>query len=338
LASIGQAALAAAAVATTVGEILADPDGFLRQDVQLSGRLTGELPGGEFLFTDGTGEIPMDFNNAPPTPPLNTQIRVFGKVVNGGAQFAAKIEVAAWDDLKKFNCNILTDARARFTDPGFKVGDIVGLYLKYSGVPPGEKILEIVWDEGNPKGDVETFDVGQGVPQGDGLFLLEGVVTHEYPGVTGKETKKVRATLTIAGVDGQCARVRDVTVSPGSGLDEAAGGSLRVTVDNPVKSGKQFDVRATVKNNASRPIDVELIFKTPTDADFDSKLLPPGCTKQSRQIAECFIEGLEPTDGLSKVIIYIAPQVTKVRDISGSVTMAVGEFAPVASYITTVEP
>ena len=73
--------------------------------------------------------------------------------------FAAKIEVAAWDDLKSFNCEILDDARARTSDPGFELGDVVGLFLSYKGVPPGQKILEIDWDEGNPKGAVETFDL-----------------------------------------------------------------------------------------------------------------------------------------------------------------------------------
>ena len=321
---------------TMVGDILEDPDGFRRSNVELQGRVTEQLPNGDYLFTDGTGSLPADFSATDP-PPLNTQIRIFGKVVNGGANFDAKIEVEYWDDLKKFNCDILTDARLRFSDPGFTLGNIVGAYLKYSGVPPGEKILEMIWDDGNPKGDVDTFPVGQGQPQGDGTFLLEGVVTHEYKNVTKTEKKKVRANLTIEGVDGRCSRVRDVTVSPGDGPDSAAGGSLRVTVDNPVGSGKEFDVRATVKNLVTAPISVELLFRTPTDSTYDARKLAPDCEGINGDLIECTIGSIDPGDGLSKVVTYTAPEVSKDRDIKGSVALVVGEFAPIVNYGTTVE-
>ena len=57
----------AATAITTLGEILANPDAFLRQDVQLPGSLNAELGGGEFMFGDGTGQIPADFSAAGPT-------------------------------------------------------------------------------------------------------------------------------------------------------------------------------------------------------------------------------------------------------------------------------
>jgi len=320
----------------TISEIVADFENFRKQDVTIQGRVTEQLPNGDYLITDGTGTIPGDFSDTPP-PPLNTQLRIIGQVINGGASFPAKIDVAYWDDLKKFNCDVLTEARLRFTDPGFSLGSIVGAFLKYSGVPPGEKVLEMIWDDGNPKGDVDTFDLGQGQPQGDGTFLLEGVITHEYKNVTKTEKKKVRANLTIEGVDGRCSRVRDVTVSPGDGPDSAANGSLRVTVDNPVDSGKAFEVRGTVKNLVTAPISVDLLFRTPTDSKIDTKTLPPGCEALSGDIVECRIGNIDPEDGLSKVVTYIAPTVSQDRDLKGSVTLVVGEFAPVVNYGTTVE-
>ena len=280
---------------TTVAEILADPDGFRRQDVQLQGSLNAELGEGEFMFTDGTGQIPADFSAAGPTPPLNTDLRVFGTVVNGGATFAAKIEVAAWDDLKSFNCEILDDARARTSDPGFELGNVVGLFLSYKGVPPGNKMLEIDWGEGASKN--EMFELGQGEPEGNGLFRLEGVVTHEYDNVNSTQTKKTRTTLTIEGLKGQCARVRDVTVSPGSGPDSAGGGSLRVTVDNPVFSESNFEVRATVKNLVSETISVELVYLTPTDSGLDSRKLPPECEVIDTDLVDARSEPFPPGKG-----------------------------------------
>ncbi|MGH9461232.1 MAG: hypothetical protein ACRD1X_08435 [Vicinamibacteria bacterium] len=323
---------------TTVGEILADPDAFLRQEVQLQGSLNAELGGGEFMFTDGTGQIPADFSAAGSTPPLNTKIRVFGKVASGGATFAARIDVASWDSLTSFNCDTLEDARARTSDPGFELGNIVGLFLTYEGVPSGNKILEIDWDEGNPKSAVQTLELGPGEPDGNGLFRLEGVVTHEYENVNSSQTKKVRATLTIEGLKGQCARVRDVKVSPGSGPDSAAGGSLRVIVDNPVFSESQFEVRATVQNLVSAPIEVALVYLTPTDSSLDPGKLPPECEVFDNDLVGCRIGEIPPGEGLSKVITYTAPQTSNTRQISGKVALVVGEFAPIASYSTTVEP
>ncbi len=321
---------------TTIAEIIEDFDNLRKTEVTIQGRVTEQLANGDYLITDGTGSIPGDFSDTPP-PPLNTQLRFIGQVINGGANFPAKIDVAYWDDLKNFNCDILTDARLRFTDPGFKLGNIVGAYLKYSGVPAGEKILEMIWDEGNPSGDVDKFPVGQGQPQGDGTFLLEGIVTHEYPNVTKTETKKVRANLTIEGVDGRCSRVRDTTVSPGDGPDSAAGGSLRVQVDNPVKSGGEFEVRATVKNLVTVPISVDLLFRTPNDSTYNAQALAPDCKGINGDLIECTIGKIDPGDGLSKVVTYEAPEVSKDREIKGSVTLVVGEFAPIVNYFTVVE-
>ena len=321
---------------TTIAEIIEDFDNLRKTEVTIQGRVTEQLANGDYLITDGTGSIPGDFSDTPP-PPLSTQIRIIGQVINGGAAFPAKIDVSYWDDLKNFNCDILTDARLRFTDPGFSLGNIVGAYLKYSGVPAGEKVLEMIWDDGNPNGDVEIFLVGQGQPQGDGTFLLEGIITYEYKHITTTERKKVRANLTIEGVDGRCSRVRDVTVSPGDGPDSAASGSLRVTVDTPVDSGKAFEVRATVKNLVTATISVDLLFRTPTDSTYNAQTLAPECKGISGDLIECTIGNIPPGEGLSKVVTYEAPEVSKDREIKGSVTMVVGELAPIVNYFTIVE-
>lgn len=320
----------------TIAEIVEDFEGFRREQVTIRGRVTEQLPSGDYLINDGTGSIPGDFSETVP-PPLNVQLRILGQVRNGGAGFPAKIAVSHWDDLKKFNCDVLTEARLRFTDPGFKAGNIVGAYLLYTGVPAGEKVLERIWDEGNSRGDVEVFPVGQGEPQPDGTFRLEGVITHEYDRVKSTQKKKVRANLTLEGVDGRCSRVRDTTVSPGSGPESAAGGILRVTVDDPVGSATNFDVRATVKNRVSAPIEVQLRFRTPSSSTYDARKLPSGCKGESRDVIECTLGNTKPGEGLSKVVTYKAPTVSKDRTIKGSVVLVVGEFAPVASYATTGE-
>ena len=69
--------------------------------------------------------------------------------------------------------------------------------------------------------------------------------------------------------------MRDVTVSPGSGPGQAVGGTLKVFVTNPVKSGTRFQVRGIVTNRVSQPISVNLLFVTPTDSTRPS--IPVSC-------------------------------------------------------------
>ena len=78
--------------------------------------------------------------------------------------------------------------------------------------------MEIDWGDGN----AESFDVGEGTPR-DGGFDLEGVVGYEYSGMKSTQQKSVRATLRVQGKDGQCARVRTVTVTKGSEPDSRPG-------------------------------------------------------------------------------------------------------------------
>jgi hypothetical protein len=290
------------------------------------------------MFADSTGEMPMRFPETSMLPPLNVPLRVTGTVGDPTVDYPAEIQVASYEQVNPFSCEEMIEVRARFSDPGFALGDIVGYYLSYRGVPAGNKILEITWDEGNSSGGVDKVELGPGTPRDDGLFDFEGVATHQYQGVSRTQTKSVRANLKIEGVEGQCSRVREVTVSPGSGPGSAGGGSLRVTVADPVQSGSRFDVRATVENKVSEPGDVALLFEAPTNCTFDSKVLPSECIKYDRTFAECKIKNLRPGEVHKITIQYDAPSVTSSQRADGSVTLLAGDFSPVASYSTTIKP
>ncbi len=324
---------------TTVSEVLSNAGGLRGQQVSLQGSLLRELGGGvRGMFADSTGEMPMRFPETSMLPPLNVPLRVVGTVGDPTVDYPAEINVVSYERVNPFSCEEMIEVRARFSDPGFVLGDIVGYYLSYWGVPAGNKILEITWDEGNPSGGVDKVELGPGTPRDDGLFDFEGVATHQYPGVRGTQTKKVRANLKIEGVEGQCSRVRDVTVSPGSGPGSAGGGSLKVTVADPVQSGARFEVRATVENKVSEPGDVVLLFEAPTNCGFDSKVLPSECVKHDRVFAECKIKNLRPGEVHKIAIQYDAPLVASSQRADGSVTLLAGEFSPVATYSTTIKP
>ena len=225
----------------TVAEILMNPGAFRGQQVRLMGQVTQPLGPTSFLFNDGTATIPADFPPGP-LPAVNDTINIDGTVTAGTGDFAARISVQMWEMPTSFSCDDIIEVRARFSDPGFVAGNVVGYYLAYLGVPAGNKNLEIQWDEGNASGKVDRFELGEGRPRDDGLFDLTGVVGHEYPDVTGTETKKVRANLLLEGREGRCSRVRDVTVDKGSGPGFAAGGALRLSFNDPVPSGGFFSV------------------------------------------------------------------------------------------------
>jgi hypothetical protein len=327
-----------AAAATTVGEILGNPGGFIGQEVQLQGSTVQQLNEVEFLFTDGTGQLPADFTAVASLPALNEPILLMGRVTGGDDRFAAEIAVSSWGPPSAFSCDVLSDVRARFTDPGFSFGNVVGLFLAYRGMPPGEKVLKISWDLHNASGVVEEIPLGQGNPRGDGTFELEGVVAHEYVGQNKTETKQVRANLMIEGREGVCSRVRDVTVSVGEGPGFAGGGTISVTVDQEeITSGMEFSVRAKVDNKGTSSADVAILFETPER----TKLLTETgdrCERLSKELVQCVILGFQPGEKQTRVVEYRAPTVSKPTQIFGSVALVSGNFSPIASYKFTVQP
>lgn len=319
----------------TVADILANPVVFVGQRVQLTGQLTQQLGPGSFLFNDGTGAIPADFPDGP-LPTVGDTVSIDGTVIPGTGDFAARIDVEIWGQPTSFSCDDIIEVRARFSDPGFVTGDVVGYYLAYRGVPAGNKTLEIHWDEHNPSGQVDRFELGQGTPRADGLYDLEGVVGHEYPNVKGTETKKARANLMIDGRSGRCSSVRDVTVTPGSGPGYAAGGKLSLRFNDPVPSGGFFSVTARVTNPSSVTIDALLFFDAPDGSTI--RTLGAGCTQLNSKEAECLIEGIEGNGFGEEFVQYDVPLVAQSTEISGSVTLVARDFSSVARYTTTIEP
>ena len=323
---------------TTVEQILEFPNNSQGQMVQLEGRTTSQRGPTEFLFTDGTGDIPITIAPPGPFPTLEVAIGVVGTVAPGNPEFPATIAVTSWEILPPFSCDDIVEVRARFTDPGFSFGNVVGYFLSYRGVPPGDKVLEMTWDEHNASGVVEEAELGPGQSLEDGLFLLEGVVTHEYANVNSTQTKTVRAKLMIVGRDGGCSRVRDVTVSPGSGPGFGGGGTISVTIDeDPVTSGSVFSVRGKVTNATSGTADVSMYFQTPNRSSI-SAADGDGCKILDGDYVECVIKNVVPGDKYTRVVKYIAPTVSSPTDIDGAVGLVAGDFQPVAKYRITVQP
>ncbi len=324
---------------TSVGEILADPNRFMGQGVRLQGRAIEQIDDVRVLFTDGTGEIRLQFEPGAPVPSLNEGVLVAGTAAAGMEGVAVKIDVTSWETLPPFSCDDIPDIRARFTDPGYAFGNVVGYYLAFRGVPEGNKVVQITWDEHNPSGSVETIEVGPGVPIEDGLFALEGVVAHEYENVQKTETKNVRANLIIAGRDGLCSRVREVTVSPGSGPGFAGGGTISVSVDqgDTISSGSRFSVRAKVDNKATSAAAVAVLFQTPNHATIHSAT-GSGCDVLNNDLVECDLGKVQPGESLTRVVEYSAPLVTSPLRLDGYVALVSGGFKPVAEYQVSVEP
>ncbi len=324
---------------TTVAEILANPSGFLGQTVELQGKVTEQFPTGELLFTDVTGSMPADFSPAGSAPELNVSIVLNGTVAAGlVGGFSVKISVQTWTTAPSFTCEDIVEVRARFTDPGYTFGNVAGLFLTYSGVPAGEKILKVFWDINNPSGAVEEVSVGEGEPMEDGLFYLEGVVSHEYSDVQGTEEKQVRAELSILGREGACARVRDVTLTAGSGPGWAGGGTLEVTIDEgtTIESGSTFAVRAKIENPTTQPVDVHLLFDTP-DKSSIVEASGDGCQILDSDMVDCTIS-LQGAEKVTRVVRYEAPVVSAPIQIAGAAGLVTGDFAPVVKYRITVEP
>jgi hypothetical protein len=318
---------------------LADPNRFIGQEVRLQGRTIEQIDDVRFVFTDGTGEIRLQFAPGASFPSLNEGIRVVGMAAAGTGGVVVKVDVISWETLPPFSCDEVLDVRARFTDPGYAFGNVVGYYLAFRGVPAGNKVVEITWDEHNPSGAVEIIDTGPGVSTGDGLFNLEGVVAHEYPDVRKTETKSVRAKLLIAGRDGFCSRVREVTVSPGSGPGFAGGGTISVTVDqgDTIDSGSIFSVRAKVDNKSTSSAEISVLFETPKNVAI-YRAAGSGCDVLNNELVQCELGEVQAGERLIRVVEYRAPVVASTLRLDGYVALVSGGFKPVAEYEVWVEP
>lgn len=323
---------------TSVGLILADPNGFLGSEVTLQGTIQQVLGSGRFLFGDGTGEIPADFDPTGALPQLDQAIALTGTVASSPSPPGVVIDVSSWQMLQAFSCDDIIEVRARFSSPGFAFGNVVGLFLGYRGVPPGKKTLKMTWDVHQASGAVEEFELGAGVLREDGFFDLEGVVPHEYPDVRGPENKQVRAELFIDGRLGACSRVRDIDVSPGSGPGFAGGGTISMSIDQEnIFSEQIFSIRARVNNKATATVNVEVLFQTPQGAGIEVAD-GMGCKVLDAKLVECKIDGLAAGEVVTRVVGYRAPQVDQAVELPGAVALVSGEFSPVVPYRVLVQP
>jgi hypothetical protein len=322
-----------------VSDIVDDPNRFIGQEVRLQGWTVEQIDDVRLLFTDGTGEIRLQFEPGAALPAVNQGIGVVGLAAAGTGGIVVKVDVTSWETLPPFSCDDVLDVRARFTDPGYAFGNVVGYYLAFRGAPAGNKVVEITWDEHNPSGAVEVIETGPGVPTGDGLFTLEGVVAHEYDGVSRTQTKSVRAKLIIAGRDGFCSRVREVTVSPGSGPGFAGGGTISVTVDqgDTIDSGSIFSVRAKVDNRSTSAAPISVVFQTPKNAIIH-RATGAGCEVIDTELVACDLGEVQAGERLTRVVEYRAPSVTSSLRLDGYVALVSGDFKPVAEYQVWVEP
>ena len=102
---------------------------------------------------------------------------------------------------EEFNCLDVEEVHLRFSAPGYVRGSDVGLYARYSGVPPGEKLLRIWWDYDNDPTSFQDVRLGEGEDRRDssGLFDIEHLAEHAYPPVNGPVERPVRAELILLG-------------------------------------------------------------------------------------------------------------------------------------------
>ncbi len=113
---------------------------------------------------------------------------------------------------EEFDCSRVEDVAVRFSDPGFVQGNRAGLYVKYEGVPPGEKLLRVWWNLENEPAVFEDHRLGEGEPRRDDFFDLEKLLVHVYPEVEAPVTLLVRTELILIGQTGNCARNRSLTL------------------------------------------------------------------------------------------------------------------------------
>ncbi len=145
----------------------------------------------------------------------------------GGSHEVLKVGPSSSQSLEEFHCGLLEDVHVRFSSPGYVEGNRVGLYAKYDGVPPGEKLLRLWWDFENDQMHFQDVRLGQGEERREDstLFDIEIVVEHVYDPVSFSVTRMVRAELIVLGLSGNCARNRLVTLGPSEPTEEGSGGA-----------------------------------------------------------------------------------------------------------------
>ena len=127
---------------------------------------------------------------------------------------------------EEFDCEHLSGVWVRFSDPGFVENERVGLFAKYEGVPAETALLRVWWDYAAQDGSYQDVALGpeQIVRRVGETYDFEVLVEHEYLGLSRPTDFLVRTEFILYGKTGNCARNRDVRVTP-SVIQPPPGGS-----------------------------------------------------------------------------------------------------------------
>jgi hypothetical protein len=121
------------------------------------------------------------------------------------------------------DCTGVGEVRVRFSAPGFVDRLHVGLYVNYTDVPAGQQLLRIWWDLKGAYEQTQDVRINEAdIDRVDGRLVFEKVIEHHYSGVVLPTGFLVRTELITVGKTGNCARNRELVVSPG-GSDEIDG-------------------------------------------------------------------------------------------------------------------
>jgi hypothetical protein len=145
-------------------------------------------------------------STAPPAPAAGAAVTA-SEPVYGLADPASNAD-------EEFDCTHLEQVYVRFSSPGYLNGNHAGLYVNYEGIPEGEKLLRIWWDNANDQVHYQDLRLGQGDPRNDQRWDIERLVEHVYPAVTEPVTRLVRTELILVGKTGNCPRNRWIVVEP----------------------------------------------------------------------------------------------------------------------------
>ncbi len=133
------------------------------------------------------------------------------------------LEAAPSLSTEDFDCTGVGEVRVRFSTPGFVDRLHVGLYVNYADVPAEQKLLRIWWDLEGAYERTQDVRINEAdVDRVNGRLVFEKVIEHHYRGVVSPTRFLVRTELITVGKTGNCARNREIVVSPG-GPDEIDG-------------------------------------------------------------------------------------------------------------------
>ena len=190
-----------------------------------------------------------------------------------------------------FNCTNVEEVRVRFSEPGFIDGLNVGMFVKFIGIPAGNKTLRVWWDHATDFNEFQDVEIGDGNvnPEDATTFDVEMLIEHAYDKVGAKQ---VRVELILEGESGNCARNRDVFVSPDesfvtvTSFDHSAtfggvpvcssfpGRSMGLAVDfnPPIPAGTSYTVSVRIDGPVPFPIPIAAGFSNAASTDF---VFPP---------------------------------------------------------------